>query len=66
MADPTIVNACMVFGIVRGTCVVVGDEDQILYAGPIRTSPTPPKDGHILLGHEDFETFKTYVDKRLN
>lgn len=60
MAD-NLFNASICEGIVTGTCVMLQD-DQIVYAGPIKGAPKV-QGLMVLLNAADFEKLKTVVDR---
>lgn len=46
-----------------GICVVLGDDGEIIYAGPIKGSPDVSGRA-VLMNTSDFEKFREFVVKR--
>lgn len=59
-------NAVAHSGIAKGSCVIIADDDNIMYAGPIESAPTPTNGELLLLCEEDFNHLKTHIDRRKN
>lgn len=63
MTDKPPFNATIVEGVVQGICVILEEDGQISYAGPLKTAPdVAGKD--LCLNIEDFQKLKAIVEKR--
>lgn len=66
MADDVLLNATICKGVAVGHCVMLADTDlgeqEIVYAGPLKTSPSAAGK-LVLLSEADFNTLRGSVER---